>query len=148
MTGVYFLLNNKKVVYIGATDNWPVRLAMHKAMIFDEVKLMQCPKDQMFQYERRLIKIFNPKHNIQHTFKAKHKKITEAWLRENEEMIRISLGPKDDHRPVAKKAMMDLKYSPRTVGTDVYRTIVFSYSKLFGVKLEFNKKKNNYVIAK
>lgn len=71
MTGVYFLLYNKRIVYIGATENWPVRLGMHRGIKFTEAKLFECSLFSLKKNEERLIKIFNPRHNVSLTRKPK-----------------------------------------------------------------------------
>lgn len=65
--GVYFLLNRKKIVYVGATKRFPVRFNMtNSKFVFDRIRFIKCRKKDLFLYEKRWIKKFNPKYNYNH----------------------------------------------------------------------------------
>lgn len=64
MTGIYFLIHKKKVVYIGQTIHFPMRLAGHIGKEFDSVRFFPCDKDLLLTYETRWIQRFNPILNI------------------------------------------------------------------------------------
>lgn len=69
---IYFLLKRKKVVYIGKTNHFRMRLHDHNCYKdFDRVRLIECPNEMLDYYERRWIEIFQPKYNITHTEKRK-----------------------------------------------------------------------------
>ena len=63
-TGIYFLIHEGQVVYIGQTIDWPLRLRGHKDKSFDSTRFIECSPDKRIDYEKRLIKIFNPIYNI------------------------------------------------------------------------------------
>lgn len=75
-TGVYFLLKNRKVIYIGKTTRWPFRLKQHLAqcMDYDNVRFIECHESRLGGYEIRWIRRFNPEYNmIQYKPKEKPK---------------------------------------------------------------------------
>lgn len=63
MTGIYFLIRKKKVIYIGQTCNFPARVKNHHIKKFDTVRFMQCLKRNLSMYERRWIARFKPYYN-------------------------------------------------------------------------------------
>jgi hypothetical protein len=63
-TGIYFLLKRQRVVYIGKTERWPIRLSDHRNIDFDEAKIFECDQSLLTDYENRLIRLFSPRHNI------------------------------------------------------------------------------------
>ncbi len=68
MIGIYFLFNDKKLVYIGQSIDTDKRVYSHKVankMTFDSHRVIPCSKDKLRHYEARLIKFFQPKLNIQ-----------------------------------------------------------------------------------
>jgi len=67
--GIYFLYNNKEIVYIGESKNMVHRIIQHTnntSMIFDEFKMWRFgfSKKQRQEKERELIIKFMPKYNI------------------------------------------------------------------------------------
>jgi predicted GIY-YIG superfamily endonuclease len=65
---IYFLINRKKVVYIGSTTDFNKRIYGHNGKIFTAVRVMYCTdKVSMLRYEKRWIKKSTPKYNYQHT---------------------------------------------------------------------------------
>lgn len=67
-SGVYFIMDGKTVVYIGQTWCVYCRAMSHKNKDWkwDRVRAIECDKETRKAYEKRLIGIFKPKHNIQH----------------------------------------------------------------------------------
>lgn len=63
MTGIYFLLNRNRVVYIGATNRYPSRIKQHPDKVFTAHRFIGCSRDMLASYERRLIALFKPKYN-------------------------------------------------------------------------------------
>lgn len=65
-TGVYFLIKDGKIIYIGKTTQFEVRIKAHRAkgMCFDYARLIQCDKSRISFYEARWIKKFKPLKNI------------------------------------------------------------------------------------
>ena len=63
MIGVYFLIKDKRVVYIGQTKDWPHRLIGHHIKDYDSSRFIECDESVKTHYERRWINIFNPKFN-------------------------------------------------------------------------------------
>lgn len=65
-TGIYFLIKNCEVVYIGKTKVYPMRLKGHisQDMDFDSVRFVEVTRlDWLADYERRWIERFEPIHN-------------------------------------------------------------------------------------
>jgi hypothetical protein len=64
--GIYFLIKNGEVVYIGQTINYPIRLKAHdiQKMDYETVKFIECAQDKLSFYEKRWIQRFLPKHNV------------------------------------------------------------------------------------
>lgn len=67
-TGIYFLMCEGKIVYIGKTTKWPFRLKFHisQKMEFDTVRFIACEKDDLSRYEKRWIEKYSPIHNTTH----------------------------------------------------------------------------------
>lgn len=67
MIGIYFLIRKKRIVYIGQTVSFPYRVMCHASTIeFDSVRLVECDKKRLNEYEARWIKKFRPSHNLIH----------------------------------------------------------------------------------
>lgn len=65
--GIYFLIKESKIVYIGQSINLLSRIGNHAARIdFDKYTFIKCEKENLNDVESTLIKRFNPKHNVQH----------------------------------------------------------------------------------
>lgn len=63
--GVYALLVESEVVYIGQTTNVIRRIGEHAATReFDEYRFIRCEVDRLAQMERELIRIYRPTWNI------------------------------------------------------------------------------------
>ena len=78
-SGIYALLYNGVVVYIGQASKAPVdRIYAHrsmrarkapawlpiKGMLFDEVHVLPCPVDRLDEVERALIDLYKPRYNV------------------------------------------------------------------------------------
>lgn len=77
-SGIYALLYNGVVVYIGQSRTPLNRIYAHrslrsrktpawlpiKGMLFDEVHVLPCPVDRLNQVERALIDLYKPKYNV------------------------------------------------------------------------------------
>ncbi len=91
MTGVYFLINRLKVVYVGATTNYRVRIKQHKDKIWDTSRIIECKEEKLSEYERRLIMKFKPKYNIQ---KGREGKTRKAHVEPSEKVILVGFYTK------------------------------------------------------
>lgn len=62
---IYFLVKNKKVIYIGHTMNIPSRIKSHSIEHdFDYVKMVKClNKESALAYEKRWQRVFSPRYN-------------------------------------------------------------------------------------
>lgn len=84
--GIYFLCNNKKIVYIGKAINVGDRIAEHvreRMKKFDSVYFVCCHIDQLTSIETACIKFFKPQYNvaaINGSVKEKEKKIITDFL--------------------------------------------------------------------
>lgn len=141
MTGVYILLYRKKVVYVGKTENWPVRLAAHKSLTFTDAKLIECSKSKLDATEKRLIEIFTPKYNFLHTVKRVGPKMTDEWVIENADLIVRSLEQENSYQPIHKKAVKDLGLSPRYSSSDLTGVVIGRYKRLFNVDYDYKARK-------
>lgn len=75
MTGIYFLLLNNKVVYIGQTKNLKQRISSHKGKKkFDSFRVFPCNVEKLLMYERRWIVKFQPEYNIRKKNKSNKRK--------------------------------------------------------------------------
>lgn len=63
MTGIYFLLYRKEIVYIGQSKNLSTRIKCHGDKKFDTIRIIECSSKNMARYERRWILKFKPKYN-------------------------------------------------------------------------------------
>lgn len=65
LTGIYFMIRKRKIVYIGKTTNLIIRLAQseHVNRRYDYLRFIQCDEVSLERYERRWIKKFKPKMN-------------------------------------------------------------------------------------
>lgn len=61
--GIYLLIDNHEVVYIGQTLNIHQRLKSHKDKIFDRYHFFRCEIDKLNFFEEELIDRFRPKYN-------------------------------------------------------------------------------------
>lgn len=62
--GLYFLIHNKKVVYIGQSRNLYNRAFSHQyTKEHDTIRFMSCPLDRLTYYETRWIGRFKPIYN-------------------------------------------------------------------------------------
>jgi len=62
---IYFLVHNKKVVYIGHTRNIVTRMAGHGDKTYDSVRFFECKsQSDALRYEKRWILVFKPIFNV------------------------------------------------------------------------------------
>jgi len=63
--GIYFVIVNNKIVYIGKTTDFVKRLEWHKGQCleWDTVRLIQCDEKDLDKYESRWVKRFMPPMN-------------------------------------------------------------------------------------
>ena len=128
MIGVYLLIHKRKVVYVGATKNWPARLTQHREIRFTEGKLFECSASNLLEYERRFIHFFKPINNFMSKERPR-KKITYEWVKQNAELIKGS--KKKGMATIVAKARIDLSLSPKYTSTDIYASILRNYGKVF-----------------
>lgn len=64
MSGIYFLLKDNIVVYVGQSLNVYRRILEHKRKDFDSFRVIACDECKLLEYERRWIKRFNPIYNL------------------------------------------------------------------------------------
>lgn len=77
VVGVYFLIRNNKIVYIGKSTSVITRVFISNIMVqgkFDYVRLIPCSKEVLMYYEKRWIIRFRPKYNHEYlfTWRGKH----------------------------------------------------------------------------
>jgi hypothetical protein len=59
-TGVYFLISNNKIVYVGQSVNVYARLSAHTHKNFDSFTVLPCPKEHLNVLESLYIHMFDP----------------------------------------------------------------------------------------
>lgn len=74
-TGIYFLIQNHVVIYVGKTTRFPKRLEYHRGQLmpYDSVKFFPCNSVLLDYYEERWIRWFKPEYN--RTLKNSRRKI-------------------------------------------------------------------------
>ena len=79
-TFVYFLLKNKKIVYVGQTTNGLNRIKEHLLNCnkdFDDFKILKCDESELNELENNYIIKYNPKYNKNlNSFNVKYLYIT------------------------------------------------------------------------
>jgi uncharacterized protein (DUF4415 family) len=71
--GVYFLIENGEIVYIGESKNPSERVRQHKAINFTHTRYIAC--GNRMNAELLYIKKFKPKHNIKKSVTKKRKSV-------------------------------------------------------------------------
>jgi hypothetical protein len=64
VSGIYFLINQGEVIYVGQSHNVAARILGHKNKIFDRAFVLPCPLSKMNETEAAFIGIFKPKLNM------------------------------------------------------------------------------------
>jgi len=64
MTGIYFLIFNGSVVYVGQSVQLEKRIKCHKDKEHDSIRIIECESNKLSIYESRWIKMFMPKYNV------------------------------------------------------------------------------------
>jgi len=62
-TGVYFLVRQNRVVYVGQGVNCGCRSLSHKDKEFDHVFVMPCPRSELNRVEAAFISVLKPEYN-------------------------------------------------------------------------------------
>jgi len=65
--GVYFLIENNEVVYVGQSNDIESRIRNHRyenTKQFSEVVYFRCKQNTLRYHEKKYIKLFLPKYNI------------------------------------------------------------------------------------
>jgi len=62
-TGVYFLIANKTIVYVGQSVNVHARLSSHGNKKFDSFAVIPCPEEHLDVLESLYIHVLNPVFN-------------------------------------------------------------------------------------
>jgi excinuclease UvrABC nuclease subunit len=73
-SGVYALLYDQELVYIGKTSNVPIRVYEHRRLnqiIFDEVMVKWCHVNYLDIYEEEAIAHFRPRYNSMRNVRRK-----------------------------------------------------------------------------
>lgn len=71
-TGVYFLINTNKVVYVGQSTNVYARISSHWDKVFDSFAFIPCEKEMLDKLESLYIHVLRPTLNGDHVGGAKH----------------------------------------------------------------------------
>ena len=65
--GIYFLVNNKKVVYVGQSTNILSRIVGHGDKIYKEIYYLICKQEELEILETHFIVSLNPEYNKTHS---------------------------------------------------------------------------------
>lgn len=81
--GIYFLLKNGVVVYIGQSTNLVDRMKYHNTQLldYDCARFIKCDEDKLDYYEKRWIKKFRPFENKAHSKERKKYNYYQAKIR-------------------------------------------------------------------
>ena len=71
IAGVYFLICNDDIVYVGQSKNVLSRMSGHTDKRFDTVKMIATSDDRLLATERMMIKLLKPIYNKMHNGEAK-----------------------------------------------------------------------------
>ena len=71
--GIYFLVKDDEIIYIGQSINIPARLAQHVNKHFDRVFVLECSQSELNTVERIYLNHFRPRLNGFRIRKAKQK---------------------------------------------------------------------------
>jgi hypothetical protein len=87
--GIYFLICNGSVSYIGKTTDLANRLMQHKIQLmdYDSFRFIKCDEDKLDLYEKRWINKFKPEHN--HTNKGRKKQ--KSYYKKKERIYKASV---------------------------------------------------------
>jgi predicted DNA-binding transcriptional regulator AlpA len=64
VSGIYFLIQEGEVIYVGQSHNVASRIIGHKNKTFDRAFVLPCPPSKMNETEAAFIGIFKPKLNM------------------------------------------------------------------------------------
>lgn len=138
-TGVYVLTKGRKVIYVGQTKQWPIRLNGHKQIDFDGARLFECDPDSLLQYENRFMEIFKPQYNRTGKNARIHCLIPDGWIHLNKSQIERCFNDLKFRTSFLNQTKADLKYSQRSGTTDMFYTILKKYCKAFNVSYKWAK---------
>lgn len=64
--GIYFLIDRGEIVYVGLSSNFHERQSNHRRSnkVWDSYYLVECPRGEMAELEKRYINAFMPKYNV------------------------------------------------------------------------------------
>jgi hypothetical protein len=120
-SGIYFLIQDGEIVYVGKSIHIPLRLRDHKrnGKIYSHVFFVECQKEDLDELERHYIQTFLPRLNIALKRQAEIKKQA-AVKRQRKETVRVrqkvtrvkvQSAPKIDRKTKAgleKKALREI----------------------------------------
>lgn len=92
--GVYFLILNKEIIYIGMTNHVFRRINQHQndGKIFDSFFYIKCQKEKCAELEKFYIKKFMPKFNIEHKENSHRKKYKTNKVKKSDVQNLLSLS--------------------------------------------------------
>lgn len=89
---IYFLINNKIVVYVGKTQNGKRRITQHKNdKRFDEIYIIKCDYDELMELEDYYMMKYKPKYNLLYNTTRKNVIKTYDELRKKVDITIIEL---------------------------------------------------------
>ena len=72
--GIYFLVKDSMIVYIGQSTRLQSRIESHREdKDFDDAFYFECPREELDDIERELIRGFSPRYNIAHNYELYRK---------------------------------------------------------------------------
>ena len=78
IAGVYFLVCDDEIVYVGQSKNVLSRMSGHADKRFNTVKMIPVGEDRLLSTERMMIEILRPRYNKMHNGGVEYKPSTEA----------------------------------------------------------------------
>jgi hypothetical protein len=87
-SGVYFLVRDRKVVYVGQGLYCGSRCQQHHLKLYDSVFVMPCPKERLNQVEAAFISLLKPEYNCKHKHSVSgRRKNQDSYAYDNPEAI-------------------------------------------------------------
>jgi hypothetical protein len=152
--GVYFLIKEGEVVYIGQASNLLGRLASHQVRDYDSVGFIAAPAEILDELERYWIAAFHPEHNragkiplsdfVRPELVQQQRQIWQEVTKEWKDKYREWTGSKA--QIIRRDQETNLKFQALLLKKGVEQHRVLEYTKrTFGWVQESNKQKIRYI---
>jgi len=93
-SGIYFLIQNNEIVYIGSSKNPMSRISAHKDKIFNKYFIKPCDINELENIEAEYIFKYNPKYNKGMPPNKNIKYVGQLKSSENQKIESVIIGGK------------------------------------------------------